>query len=69
MTASFAVETGTWGVVAANALLLNVRLFARSQGLKVRWWSRSYAPERELLKKLAAEGKTFASLAAASKAA
>jgi hypothetical protein len=52
VTASFAIEVGTWGVIAANALFVSVRLFARSQGLKVRWWSRSYAPERELLRRL-----------------
>jgi|tagenome__1003787_1003787.scaffolds.fasta_scaffold20713543_2 hypothetical protein len=49
---AWAVEIGTWGIIAANALFLAVRFFARSQGLKVRWWSRSYAPEREYLRRL-----------------
>lgn len=53
MTPTFAIETGTWAVIAANALLLSVRLFARRQGLKVRWWSRSFAPERDLLRRIA----------------
>jgi hypothetical protein len=44
---------GTSGIILANALLLSVRIFARSQGLEVRWWSRSYAREREHLKKIA----------------
>jgi hypothetical protein len=48
-----AAYVGSFGLVMANLMLLNVRAFARSQGLSVRWWSRSYTPEREHLRMLA----------------
>jgi hypothetical protein len=51
--ASWAVSLGTAGVILVNVMLLSVRLFARSQGLNVRWWSRSFAPERSHLRMLA----------------
>jgi hypothetical protein len=41
------------GLVVANLMLLKVRVFARSQGLAVRWWHRSFAAEREHLRVLA----------------
>jgi hypothetical protein len=48
-----AIDLGILGVIAANVVLLFVRLFARSQGLNVGWWSRSFAAERELLRTIA----------------
>jgi hypothetical protein len=53
---SWTIAAGTCGVVVANVLLVSVRAFAQSQGLQSRWWSRSYAPERALLRKLASSG-------------
>jgi hypothetical protein len=50
---SWAYGLGLWGVVLANVMLLSVRSFARSQGLKVRWWHRSFSRERERLQSLA----------------
>lgn len=44
---------GTLGIVLSNIMLMEVRLFASRQGFKVRWWSRSYAPERGYLRTLA----------------
>ena len=38
---------GVLGIIFLNLIFLSIRLFARNQGLKVRWWSRSYASERE----------------------
>jgi len=43
---------GVVGIIALNVVFLSIRFFARSHGLKVRWWSRSYAPEREHLRML-----------------
>jgi hypothetical protein len=51
--ASCAVSLGTAGIILVNVILLSVRFFARSQGLEVRWWSRSYASERRHLRALA----------------
>jgi hypothetical protein len=50
---SWGFTFATCGIIAANALLLVVRAFARDNGLKVQWLSRSYAPERAHLRKLA----------------
>jgi len=50
--ASWAVSVATVGVVLVNVVLLSVRFFARSQGLEVHWWSRSYAAERRHLRGL-----------------
>jgi hypothetical protein len=47
------IAVGEVGIVVANLLLINVRLYAKDAGLKVKWWSRSLARERELLRKLA----------------
>jgi hypothetical protein len=47
-----AAYVASWGFVVANLMLLNVRSFAKSQGLAVRWWSRSYASERKHLRML-----------------
>lgn len=54
--ASWAISLGTAGFILVNLMLLSVRFFARNQGLEVRWWSRSYAPERRHLRKLAQSG-------------
>ena len=48
-----AAYVASWGLVVANLMLLNVRAFAKKHGLAVRWWSRSYAPERGHLRMLA----------------
>ena len=50
---AYGESIGTIGIIALNVLFLNIRLFARDHGLKVRWWSRSYAREREHLRMLA----------------
>jgi hypothetical protein len=47
-----AAYVASWGLVVANLMLLNVRAFAKRQGLAVRWWSRSYASERQHLRML-----------------
>lgn len=52
---------GVSGLILLNLIFVSIRLFARSQGLKVRWWSRSYAPERRHLRMLA--GSADAALA------
>ena len=44
---------GLAGVILLNVVLLNIRLFARDHGLKVRWWSRSLGRERQHLRMLA----------------
>jgi hypothetical protein len=49
---SWHASLGTAGVIVANLMLLGVRLFARSQGLEVRWWSHFHAPERQQLRVL-----------------
>lgn len=46
------ITVGTLGVIVANMLLISVRTFAWRTGLQVRWWSRSYAPERKHLRGL-----------------
>jgi hypothetical protein len=45
---------GIFGIITANMMLIGVRAFASRNGLDVRWWSRSYAPERQHLRTLAA---------------
>ena len=50
---SWDVTLGTLGIIIANMTLIGVRAFARRTGLRVRWWSRSYAPERQHLRALA----------------
>jgi len=47
------ISAGTLGVIIANILLISVRAFASHSGLEVRWLSRSFAHEREQLRKLA----------------
>jgi hypothetical protein len=47
------ITVGTLGIIVANLLLISVRAFASRTGLQVRWLSRSYAPERGHLRKLA----------------
>jgi hypothetical protein len=49
---AWATPIGVTGIILLNMVFLNIRLFARSHGLKVRWSSRSYAPEREHLRML-----------------
>jgi hypothetical protein len=44
---------GLLGVLVANGLLFAVHAFAREHGLKVSLWSRNFARERELLRRLA----------------
>jgi hypothetical protein len=51
--ASWAISLRTAGVVLVNLMLLSIRFFARSQGLKVSWWNRRYAAERKHLRSLA----------------
>lgn len=48
----WAITVGTLGVIVANMLLISVRAFAWRSGLEVSWWSRSFAREREHLRKL-----------------
>lgn len=49
----YAETIGVIGVIFLNVVFLSIRLFARDHGLKVRWWSRSFAPERHHLRMLA----------------
>jgi hypothetical protein len=49
---AYAESIGVIGVILLNVVFLSIRLFARDHGLKVRWWSRSYAPERHHLRML-----------------
>jgi hypothetical protein len=51
------VIAGTFGIVAANLLLVSVRTFAWRTGLQVEWLSRSYARERNHLRNLASSGE------------
>jgi len=53
---SWAQSIGVLGIVVLNLIFVSIRLFARSQGVKVRWWSRSYASERAHLRMLARGG-------------
>jgi hypothetical protein len=46
------VTLGTLGIIVANMMLIAVREFASHTGLRVRWWSRSYASERQHLRTL-----------------
>ena len=48
-----ATYVASFALIVANLMLLNVRAFAKSQGLAVQWWSRSYAAERNHLRMLA----------------
>jgi hypothetical protein len=50
---SWAESIGISGIIVLNLIFLRIRFFARSQGLQVRWWSRSYAAERAHLRMLA----------------
>ena len=49
---SWAESIAVLGIIFLNLIFLRIRWFARSQGLKVRWWSRSYASERKHLRML-----------------
>jgi hypothetical protein len=44
---------GLFGILGANVLLFFVNAFARDHGLKKSPWTRSFARERELLRRLA----------------
>jgi len=50
---AYGESIGVIGIMLLNAVFLTIRVFARDHGLKVRWWSRSYALEREHLRMLA----------------
>jgi hypothetical protein len=50
---AYGESIGVIGIILLNVLFLSIRFFARDHGLKVRWWSRSYAPERKHLRMLA----------------
>ena len=50
---AYAEPIGVVGIIASNVVVLSIRSFARSQGLKVGWWSGSSAPDREHLRMLA----------------
>ncbi len=41
---AYGASIGVIGVILLNVVFLNLRLFARDHGLKVHWWSGSYAP-------------------------
>jgi hypothetical protein len=61
---SWAASLGTAGIILANLMLLSVRLYARSQGLEVRWWSHFHAAERAHLHELARSGDQAVALRA-----
>jgi hypothetical protein len=53
---AYAESIGVIGIILLNVVFLSIRSFARDHGLKVRWWSRSYGPERQHLRMLARSG-------------